>query len=87
MPRELTASEIQGSWESYLNREIDQHKRDIITNQAKVTENEELLVRVQNTCLYCGEYVYNYTDQDRMGEHITIKHPQEPELESELAQS
>ena len=85
MPRELTGSEIQATWESYLNREIDQHKRDIISNQGKVTEIEELLRRVQNTCLYCGEYVYNYSDEDRMGEHIKVKHPQEPE--PELAQS
>ena len=52
MPRELTGSEIQSTWESYLTREIDQHKRDIISNQGKVTEIEELLRRVQNTCLY-----------------------------------
>ena len=84
MAQELTASEILAVQEKYLVREIDQHKRDIITNQAKVTENEELLVRVQNTCLYCGEYVYNYTDEDRMGEHVKAKH-QEPE--PELAQS
>ena len=80
MPRELTGSEIQATWESYLTREIDQHKRDIISNQGKVTEIEELLRRVQNTCLYCGEYVYNYTDEDRMGEHVKAKH-QEPEPE------
>ena len=81
MPRELTALEMQGSWESYLMREIDQHKRDIISNQGKVTEIEELLRRVQKTCLYCGEFVYNYSDEDRMGKHVKDKHSEpEPEL-------
>ena len=74
MAQELTASEILAVQEKYLVREIDQHKRDIITNQAKVTENEELLVRVQNTCLYCGEYVYNYSNENRMAAHIESKH-------------
>ena len=85
MPKELTASEIQATWMTYLTRESETHKRDIITNQGKVQEIDELLVRVQNTCLFCGEYVYNYSDTDRMGEHINVKHPQEPE--PELAQS
>jgi len=74
MARELTASEMLAVQEKYLVREIDQHKRDVIRNEAKVTEDEELLVRNQNTCIYCGEYVYNYSNENRMGAHIESKH-------------
>lgn len=81
MAKELTGTEMQKVWTTYLSRESETHKRDIQRAEGKVTEIDELLSRVQNTCIYCGEYIYNYSDQDRMGEHITIKHPQEPEPE------
>ena len=75
----LSAQQALGKLEKYLIAEIANHERDIATNQGKVQENKELLTRVQNTCLYCGEYVYYYSDEDRMGKHVKDKH-QEPEL-------
>ena len=80
MPRELTGVEMQKVWTTYLSRESETHKRDIQRAEGKVTEIDELLQRVQNTCKFCGEYVYNYSDVDRMAEHVTAKH-QEPEPE------
>lgn len=80
---ELTGTEIQEVWVTYLKRESETHKGDIRRAEGKVQEIDELIVRVQNTCKFCGEYVYNYSDVDRMGQHIESKHPEEPELESE----
>jgi hypothetical protein len=85
MSRELTGTEMQKVWTTYLSRESETHKRDIQRAEGKVTEIDELLTRVQNTCKFCGEYIYKYSDEDRMGEHVKVKHPQEPE--PELAQS
>tara|TARA_Y100000310_G_scaffold99142_1_gene96906 strand:+ start:1305 stop:1559 length:255 start_codon:yes stop_codon:yes gene_type:complete len=81
MPRELTGTEMQAVWEKYLGRESETHKRDIQRAEGKVTEIDELLNRVRNTCKFCGEYIYNYSDVDRMAEHVTAKHLEpEPEL-------
>jgi len=73
----------------YLISEIAKHEQDIATNQGKVQENKELLERVQNTCLYCAEYIYHYREENRMTAHIQTNHAEElePELEPELAQS
>ena len=78
----LSGKAILEKQAKYLIQEIDKHERDIITNQGKVQENKELLERVQNTCLYCAEYIYNYRDDDRMAAHITSQHAEERELES-----
>jgi len=68
---------------AYLTREIEQHERDIITNQGKVQENKEMLQRVENTCLYCGEFIYpTFRDnENRMDDHIMEKHAEEKEPE------
>jgi len=84
MLEELTATELKESWITYLKREIDTHKRDIISNQGKVQEDEELLIRVQNTCVCCGEYIYPSSDTNRMAQHITAKHTEERKAEAEL---
>jgi len=79
----LTGKQILSKQEEYLIREITQHERDIITNQGKVQENKELLERVQNTCLYCADYIWPYTDQNRMDDHINSRHAEEREEERE----
>jgi len=90
----LTGKQILTKQEDYLTREIAQHERDIITNQGKVQEDKELLERVKNTCLYCAEYIYPYTNEDKMEAHIKSRHPEEivlenmeSSLEAELIQS
>ena len=82
----LTSAELLVKQAEYLTREIAQHERDIITNQGKVQENKELLERVQNTCLYCADYIWAYSDEDRMESHIKSRHAEErkEERESEL---
>ena len=81
MPRELTATEMKAVWTKYLNRESQTHKRDIVKAEGKVQEIDELLGVATDNCIYCGERIYSYSDQDRMGEHVEAKHPQEPEPE------
>jgi hypothetical protein len=73
----------------YLVSEIAKHEQDIATNQGKVQENKELLERVQNTCLYCAEYIYHYREEDRMAAHITSQHAEErePELSDTFIQA
>jgi hypothetical protein len=62
----------------YLTDEIAKHERDIQTNQGKVQENNELLERINNTCLYCGERVMNWGRDEgeptRMESHIDDRH-------------
>jgi hypothetical protein len=62
----------------YLTDEIAKHERDIQTNQGKVQENHELLERINNTCLYCGERVMNWGRDEgeptRMESHIEDRH-------------
>ena len=74
---ELTGAEILATQVTYLTQEIEKHENDITTAQGKVQENKEMLQRVQNACLYCGEYVYKYGDEDRMGIHISNRHPED----------
>ena len=74
MAQEMTASELIVVQEKYLVRESDTHKGDIKRAEGKVQEIDELLQRVQNTCIYCGEYVYNYSNENRMGAHVESKH-------------
>ena len=73
----------------YLISEIAKHEQDIATNQGKVQENKELLEGVQNTCLYCAEYIYHYREEDRMAAHITSQHAEErePELSDTFIQA
>ena len=73
----------------YLISEIAKHETDIATNQGKVQENKELLERVQNTCLYCAEYIYHYREEDRMAAHISSQHAEErePELSDTFIQA
>jgi len=56
----------------YLTDEIAKHERDIVTNQGKVQENNELLERIDNTCLYSGEREKG--EQTRMESHIEDRH-------------
>ena len=80
----LSGSQMLEKQAEYLRREKDQHKRDIITNQGKVQEIEELLTRVENTCLHCGEFIFpTFRDnENRMDDHIMTKHTEEREPES-----
>jgi hypothetical protein len=73
----LTVEALLDTQATYLTKEIAKHENDIATAQGKVQENKELLERVVNTCLFCGEYIYNYKDEDRMGIHVTNRHPEE----------
>tara|TARA_Y100001951_G_scaffold19126_1_gene14325 strand:- start:83 stop:388 length:306 start_codon:yes stop_codon:yes gene_type:complete len=73
----LTGEEVLATQVTYLIKEIAKHENDIATAQGKVQENKELLERVQNTCLYCGEYIYVFREEDRMGVHISNRHPEE----------
>ena len=83
MPRELTATEMKATMDKYLHRESDKHKGDIKRAEGQVQELDELIGWLKDACIYCGERIYDYSDQDRMGEHIAAKHS---EPESELSQ-
>ena len=83
MPRELTATEMKAATVKYLKRESDKHKGDIKRAEGQVQELDELISWIEDTCIFCSERIYDYSDQDRMGEHIAAKHS---ELESELSQ-
>lgn len=78
----LSGAQMLEKQADYLKREIAQHERDIITNQGKVQEDKELLTRVENTCLHCGDYIYTYSNEDRMAKHILDRHQEETESES-----
>ena len=78
----LSGAQMLEKQAEYLKREIAQHERDIITNQGKVQEDKELLTRVENTCLFCGDYIYTYSNEDRMAKHILERHQEEREAES-----
>jgi len=81
----LSGKQLLEKQAKYLVSEIAKHEQDIATNQGKVQENKELLERVQNTCLYCAEYIYHYREEDRMAAHVASQHTEE--RESELTQS
>ena len=62
---------------AYLKEEKERHRNDEMTAKGKVTEIEELLRRVTNSCHICGQYIYpSFSDKpvDRIGEHIEDKH-------------
>lgn len=81
---ELTGSQMQESWLAYLSKEEKTHERDIAQAQGKVAELQELGVRVKNTCIYCGEFIYpSYKEAEkalRMIEHISSLHPEEASI-------
>jgi len=77
MDNQLSGKVLLERQATYLIAEIAKHETDIATNQGKVQENKELLERVQNTCLYCAEYIYNYREENRMEAHIASRHAQE----------
>ena len=51
----LTSAELLDTQKAYLTREIKTHERDITLAEGKVQENRELLERIENTCLFCGD--------------------------------
>ena len=78
---ELTGAELLDTQAIYLRREIKQHEGDIKTAEGKVQENRELLERIENTCLFCGEMQRNWGNETptRMEKHIEDRHPEEME--------
>jgi len=73
----LTGEEILVTQATYLIKEITKHEADIAQAQGKVNECRELLERVENTCLCCGDYVYpDYRKQlpTRMANHMEDRH-------------
>ena len=73
----LSGEELLATQATYLTQEMEKHETDIANAQGKVQENQEMLQRVERTCLYCGEYVYKYGDEDRMSIHISNRHPED----------
>ena len=74
---ELTGAEILVTQATYLTKEITKHEGDIAQAQGKVNECRELLERVENTCLCCGDYIFpDYRKQlpTRMANHMEDKH-------------
>ena len=55
---EITVEQFKLKQIAYLKDETKKHARQVVENQAKVTENEELIRRIENSCVHCGEYVY-----------------------------
>lgn len=80
MPK-LSGEELLGIQAIWLTREMKTHERDEMLAQGKVQENKELLERVQNTCLYCGEVFQNWNNATptRMEKHIAERHSEEVE--------
>ena len=73
----LTGEEILVTQATYLTKEITKHEADIAQAQGKVNECRELLERVENTCLFCGDYIYpNYRKElpTRMANHMEDRH-------------
>jgi hypothetical protein len=81
----LTSAELLETQKTYLTREIKTHERDITLAEGKVQENRELLERIENTCLFCGDMYRNWSDQQptRMEQHISNQHPKEVPLEGQ----
>jgi len=77
----LTSAELLETQKAYLTREIKTHERDITLAEGKVQENRELLERIENTCLFCGEMQRNWGNETptRMEKHIEDRHPEEME--------
>ena len=75
----LTSAELLETQKAYLTREIKTHERDITLAEGKVQENRELLERIENTCLFCGDMYRNWSDQKptRMEQHISDRHHDE----------
>ena len=76
----LTGAEVLDTQVIYLTKEIAKHENDIATAQGKVQENKELLERVQNMCLCCGDYIYpdnRHELPSRMEKHLGERHPEE----------
>ena len=75
----LTSAELLETQKAYLTREIKTHERDITLAEGKVQENRELLERIENTCLFCGDMYRNWSDQKptRMETHISDRHHEE----------
>ncbi len=78
---DITVEQFKAKQIAYLRDETKKHARQVVENQAKVTENEELIRRIENTCIHCGEYVYpSYYNresrdwEDRMLIHINAEH-------------
>jgi hypothetical protein len=76
---ELTAAELLDTQAIYLRREIKQHEGDIKQAEGKVAENRELLERIENTCLFCGEMQRNWSNETptRMEKHVSERHSEE----------
>jgi hypothetical protein len=75
----LTPEGLLETQKAYLTREIKTHERDITLAEGKVQENRELLERIENTCLFCGEMFRNWSDQTptRMEQHVSDRHPED----------
>ena len=76
----LTSAELLETQKAYLTREIKTHERDITLAEGKVQENRELLERIENTCLFCGDMYRNWTENEsptRMEKHISDRHHEE----------
>ena len=83
----LSAQELRDQYLAYLEREETQHKRDIILAEGKGQEITELIRRIEDTCLYCGEFIYAYGTKEekvaRMAEHLKERHMEDVEAERE----
>jgi hypothetical protein len=77
----LTSAELLETQKAYLTREIKTHERDITLAEGKVQENRELLERIENTCLFCGDMQRNWGNETptRMEKHLSDRHPEEME--------
>ena len=60
----------------HLEQEKERHRNDEMTAKGKVTEIDELLNRLANTCDDCGKYIYpEYNDKTaRLRKHKEEQH-------------
>ena len=74
---EMSIEAFKETQRVYLTREITVHERDIQRAEGKVTENKELLTRINDSCNYCGDVYGSWKDDvpSRLEQHIMDRHP------------
>ncbi len=61
---EIKSRSIFADTIEHLEQEKETHRNDEMTAKGKVTEIDELLKRLANTCDTCGKYIYpEYNDK------------------------
>jgi hypothetical protein len=82
----LTITEFKAVELKWLNKEIQKHNEDILTNRGKVQELQELKVHVESLCDYCGERMFGIYDTNTEAENFSVilkhmdnRHPEDLE--------